>query len=126
MITWRAGCAGTCTSGSAGGDRKTCRRKPARRPVPDPTGRLHGLEQAAGHSEPVDGQRVLEALAQGRGGAGPLLVQRPRERGELTLGGVSVRVGPGGTQLALDQRPFRLRQVGKDVAFLVGFMPISA
>ena len=37
MITRRAGCAGTCTSGSEGGNEKTYRRKPARRPVPDPT-----------------------------------------------------------------------------------------
>lgn len=32
---WRAGCAETRTSGSGSGNRKTCQRKQARRPVPD-------------------------------------------------------------------------------------------
>jgi RNA-directed DNA polymerase len=37
QLTWRAGCGGSRTSGSAGGDGKTYQRRPARRPVPDPT-----------------------------------------------------------------------------------------
>jgi hypothetical protein len=55
----------------------------------DRVGRLDGLEQAAGHAEPVDGDGVVQALAEAGGGAGPLLVQRPGQCGELGEGGVT-------------------------------------
>jgi putative transposase len=36
MNTWRAGCSGSCTSGSEGGPQKPTRRKPDRALRPDP------------------------------------------------------------------------------------------
>ena len=45
MTTWRAGCAGTCTSGSEGGPQKPTRREPDRALRPDPYTKLRGPER---------------------------------------------------------------------------------
>jgi hypothetical protein len=52
----------------------------------------------------------------------PGLCRVGSQLGQRDLG---VGVGPGGTQLALDQRPLHLRQVGDDIPLLVAIMPIG-
>ena len=47
VTPWRAGCGESRKSGSEGGDGKTNRRKPTRRPVPDPTHARHHRPLAA-------------------------------------------------------------------------------
>ena len=57
MSVWRAGCAGTCTSGSEGGPGKPTGRKSGRAPRFDPT-RAERPDPHRAESRPAVGRRV--------------------------------------------------------------------
>lgn len=85
----------------------------------DRVARVEGLDQRRREREPRDGQRLLEALADARGGPGVGLLQRIGQTPECALRLVGILLPPGLIEPAADERPRALREMLEGVAGLV-------
>ena len=84
--------------------------------VLDRVGRAQRAVQRAGDAQALDGQCFLQSLAQARGGAGMLGLQRGRQALQLLLGQLGAATVPGVAQRAPDAGVQFLGQVLDDVA----------
>jgi hypothetical protein len=91
----------------------------------DRVGGLDGVDELAADPEPVDRERLGQALAEAGSRAGPLARQAAGEGLRLLLGLLGVLGCPGRPQPPLDQEPFGLGEVVEHVAFLMPAAPLD-